>query len=296
MPRNAPRPARPRPDLYEGAVWWTDLAGYAGLARIFLQRMQPGGPDGRGFHTHSGAQFLLAVHGHAELEVRGAGRIALRAGEACAVAERVPHRWDAIPDGGIDVFSVILAAAAPLETARLGAQLVQAGRFAMPGKPAEWNARLAELGAEIVGRSAGRTALVASKALSILVEAARHAPAQANPAEGAGGGSVARAETHFAKHLAEPVSLDAAAQAAGVSAGHLVRLFKAERGTTPMRALARLRVEAAKTLLLTTDWDTQRIAVAVGLGNAQYFSRVFRQVAQEPPRTFRRRMRRSGLE
>lgn len=282
--------------MYEGAVWWTDLGGYAGLGRIFLQRMQPGGPDVRGFHKHNGAQFLLALHGHADLEVRGAGRIALRTGEACAVAENVPHRWDAIPDGGIDVFSAILSPAAPLETARLGAHLVQAGRFALPGRPAEWNARMEDLGAEVAGRSAGRAALVAAKTLSILVEAVRHAPAQANPEDGAGCGSVARAEAHFAKHLGEPVSLEAAAQAAGVSAGHLVRLFKAERGTTPMRALARLRVEAAKTMLLTTDWDTQRIASAVGLGSAQYLSRVFRQIAQEPPRAFRRRMLKTGME
>lgn len=296
MARSTLRPARPRPELYEGAVWWADLGGFAGLERVFLQRMQPGGPDGRGFHAHRGAQFLLAVHGHAELEQRaGTRRVLLRPGEGFSVPANVQHRWDAIPDGGVDVFAVTLSAAAPLETVRLGAQLAQAGRFTMPGKPADWIARMADLGAEVARRSAGRTVQVAARTLLILVEAARCVPAQAGPAE-AGGGGVARAEAYLARRMAEPVSLEAAAEAAGVSAGHLVRLFKAERGTTPMRALARLRIEAAKTLLLTTDWDTARIALAVGLGNAQYFSRVFRQIAQEPPRAFRRRMRRAGLE
>ena len=86
-----------------------------------------------------------------------------------------------------------------------------------------------------------------------------------------------------------PLSLDDIADAAEASVTHLSRQFKAALGTTPIQYLTNIRMEAASELLLT-DLKILRVAQLVGIGDAHYFSRLFRRINGLTPRQYCRRM------
>jgi len=89
--------------------------------------------------------------------------------------------------------------------------------------------------------------------------------------------AVSRAKAFVQNHLAEPIKLEDLADAAGMSAFHFARIFRAETGSPPMRYVRKLRVEAARMLLATTPLPLKAIAPAVGLRDEFELSRVFKR-------------------
>lgn len=89
--------------------------------------------------------------------------------------------------------------------------------------------------------------------------------------------------------LAEPITLDDLASAAGLSRFHFVRAFRSAAGTTPMRWLRHQRLQAARTLLLATDQPLRSIAAQVGFADEFQLSRVFRRDAGKSPSQLRQR-------
>lgn len=71
-------------------------------------------------------------------------------------------------------------------------------------------------------------------------------------------------------------NLEAMAGRVHLSRAQLVRRFRARFGRAPMQFLAELRLEAARELLLETDWTLEKIAQRVGYGDAAFFSRQFK--------------------
>ena len=76
-------------------------------------------------------------------------------------------------------------------------------------------------------------------------------------------------------HLADPLSLTQLAGITGVSARHLNRLFRDERGTTAMAFYLRLRLEQAKRMLETTPLGLKQVAEATGFASVGHFSTRF---------------------
>jgi len=89
-------------------------------------------------------------------------------------------------------------------------------------------------------------------------------------------------------HYAEPISVEEAADAAGVSKGYLCRLFNESYGISPLAYQQKLRMEAAKTLLKTTSMSCQEIALRVGYADSCLFHRVFKKQVGKSPRQFRK--------
>lgn len=94
---------------------------------------------------------------------------------------------------------------------------------------------------------------------------------------------VARVKAHIQRHLAETLTLDALADAAGSSKYHFCRAFKEASGMTPMQYVRQVRVEAARSLLLSTPWTLKAIAEQVGFADEFQLSRVFRRVTGVSP-------------
>lgn len=84
-----------------------------------------------------------------------------------------------------------------------------------------------------------------------------------------------RARQIIHDRYAEPLTLDAIAEAVGVSAYHLSHVFSAESGFTLSSYLTSVRMDAAAAMLLPGA-KIADIAEAVGFRDPQYFSRVFR--------------------
>lgn len=77
------------------------------------------------------------------------------------------------------------------------------------------------------------------------------------------------------------------AAAAGVSAGHLFRVFRAEFGCGPARALELVRLARSAATLQRSNASLAAVAAQHGFANAYHFSRRFSQAYRMPPGTFR---------
>ncbi len=84
------------------------------------------------------------------------------------------------------------------------------------------------------------------------------------------------------------LSLETLARAVGSNKSHVSRQFKRETGLTVIEYLHKVRVDAAKRLLLA-GVKVATVAEYVGFSDAYYFSRIFTRLAGYPPSEYRQR-------
>jgi AraC-like DNA-binding protein len=87
---------------------------------------------------------------------------------------------------------------------------------------------------------------------------------------------------------ARPLDLAGAAQAAGLSVYHFLRVFAKVLGVTPHQYLVRARLRRAARLLAEDGRAITDIAYDVGFGDLSNFVRTFRRAAGVSPRAFRK--------
>lgn len=90
-------------------------------------------------------------------------------------------------------------------------------------------------------------------------------------------------------HLAENLSLQKLSERAGMSERSFGRRYRELTGLTPGRAIERLRVEAARGLLLETRLPMKRVATRCGFGTEETMRRAFLRVQKVGPKEFRDR-------
>lgn len=87
--------------------------------------------------------------------------------------------------------------------------------------------------------------------------------------------------------LADDLSLDELAGAAGMSPFNFSRAFKAVLGLSPLQYVIRTRIESAMVLLRTTRLPVAEIAWRVGYGDVSRFGQHFRRQTGTTPAAFR---------
>jgi transcriptional regulator GlxA family with amidase domain len=101
-----------------------------------------------------------------------------------------------------------------------------------------------------------------------------------------------RAEEYLRAHVAAPVALAHVAEAAGVSIRTLSRAFRKHHGMGPIRFLATLRFEAAKSALLAAspeETSVTRVALAHGFASLGRFAVQYRlRFGESPSQTLSR--------
>lgn len=102
-------------------------------------------------------------------------------------------------------------------------------------------------------------------------------------------GPCERARFYLEEHCAEEDCLKKAAQSAGVTPQHLIRLFHQYLQMTPGRYLWQLRVERGAGLLTATGLTVSEIAFQCGFKNPFHFSRLLRKLQGLSPRQLRHR-------
>lgn len=93
------------------------------------------------------------------------------------------------------------------------------------------------------------------------------------------------------EHLAEPLSVEQLADRAAMSPRNFARLFAAETGLTPAKAVERLRVEAARALLDSQPLQVEDVALETGFGDPERMRRAFIRAFGQPPQALRRRVK-----
>jgi AraC family transcriptional regulator len=101
-------------------------------------------------------------------------------------------------------------------------------------------------------------------------------------------GQVRRAIDYIHDHIGEGLDLSSISRAAGLSAFHFARLFKAATGDSPFRFVTRTRMKRAKELLRKTRLPISEIGERVGYQKPSNFSTRFRAVVGCPPDAYRK--------
>lgn len=106
---------------------------------------------------------------------------------------------------------------------------------------------------------------------------------------------VQRAVAYIRQNYRSPtISLAEVSEAAHLSTSHLAHRFRQKVGVGYQQYVTSLRIEAAKTLLATTDLPVGVVAEDVGYPNLTNFYRLFQRETAATPAAFRREARRTA--
>jgi transcriptional regulator GlxA family with amidase domain len=93
------------------------------------------------------------------------------------------------------------------------------------------------------------------------------------------------------ENLDAPLTVEDMADRAGMSARHFSRAFIAETGTTPSKAVERLRIEVAKARVQSSSEAIERVAETTGFRDPERMRRAFIRAFGQPPQSLRRAAR-----
>jgi transcriptional regulator GlxA family with amidase domain len=93
------------------------------------------------------------------------------------------------------------------------------------------------------------------------------------------------------EHLDAPLTVEDLAEQAGMSSRHFTRAFIAETGTTPSKAVERLRIEVARQRVQSSSEAIERVAEITGFRDPERMRRAFIRAFGQPPQSLRRAAR-----
>jgi transcriptional regulator GlxA family with amidase domain len=93
------------------------------------------------------------------------------------------------------------------------------------------------------------------------------------------------------ENLDARLTVEDLAERAGMSSRHFTRAFIAETGTTPSKAIERLRIEEARARVQSSSEAIERVAETTGFGDPERMRRAFIRAFGQPPQSLRRAAR-----
>jgi transcriptional regulator GlxA family with amidase domain len=93
------------------------------------------------------------------------------------------------------------------------------------------------------------------------------------------------------EHLDAPLTVEDLAEQAGMSSRHFTRAFIAETGSTPSKAVERLRIEVARQRVQSSGEAIERVAQLTGFRDPERMRRAFVRAFGQPPQSLRRAAR-----
>lgn len=101
---------------------------------------------------------------------------------------------------------------------------------------------------------------------------------------------VSRAIELFTAHMADPISVAGVAEALDITPRHLERSFKKATGLNPTSYFRKMRMKAARQIVMYSSDRVPDIAAAVGYANVKNFTRHYQEEYGLPPKEDRRRI------
>lgn len=119
--------------------------------------------------------------------------------------------------------------------------------------------------------------------ISAIVSELAHLAASAQPT------LVSQTRLYVQERLDRRITLTELADRAGMSKYHFIRRYSELAGCTPGEDVRRMRIERARSLVVSTPWPLRHIAEQVGLSSEFHLSRLFRQHLGVCPTELRQR-------
>lgn len=101
---------------------------------------------------------------------------------------------------------------------------------------------------------------------------------------------VARAAQILSNHMEDPIALSKVAELLGITPRHLERSFKLATGSNPTQFYRKMRMEAARQMVLYTNDRLHDIGAAVGYGRFQTFKQHYEKMFTVDPKEDRKRI------
>jgi AraC-like DNA-binding protein/ligand-binding sensor protein len=105
--------------------------------------------------------------------------------------------------------------------------------------------------------------------------------------------AITKAKQFIQEHQADEISLGDVAKAVNTSTFYFCKMFKKATGLTFTEYLGRVRVEKAKSLLLSPHARVSEVAFEVGFQSLSQFNRVFKRITGLSPSEYRARLPKS---
>lgn len=121
--------------------------------------------------------------------------------------------------------------------------------------------------------------------LTLLMESSWH---QGNSSNAPKKMDISLVKSFLDEHYSEKLSLESVASHFFIDKHYLARLFKEQYGVTLVTYLQQVRITHAKRMLRFTDKSIEEIGLECGIGELNYFSRVFKKLEGVSPSEFRR--------
>ena len=121
--------------------------------------------------------------------------------------------------------------------------------------------------------------------LTLLMESSWH---QGNSSNAPKKMDISLVKSFLDVHYSEKLSLESVASHFFIDKHYLARLFKEQYGVTLVTYLQQVRITHAKRMLRFTDKSIEEIGRECGIGELNYFSRVFKKLEGVSPSEFRR--------
>lgn len=103
--------------------------------------------------------------------------------------------------------------------------------------------------------------------------------------------------THYInQNYREQISLDTLAEVVHINKYYLAHCFKNDMQVSPIEYLNQVRIQQAKILLETTDYNIANIAEFIGFSSQSFFTQVFKRITKQSPSSYRKEIRKNPSE
>ncbi|WP_051286821.1 AraC family transcriptional regulator [Paenibacillus taiwanensis] len=99
---------------------------------------------------------------------------------------------------------------------------------------------------------------------------------------------VEQAVCYITLRYSTPISIESLAQQFGYHRTYFSKMFHEITGESPIQLLIRLRMERARTLIMTTKLAVEQVAASVGYNDALYFSKMYKRWFGMSPSSYRK--------
>ena len=267
---------------------------------IAVERREP--QEQFGLHSHEFSEIVIVTGGRG-LHVTDVSSWTLATGDVFVIGGPRAHEYRDIENLGL-INILFQPQRLPLQTSDLGSL---AGYHALFSLEPVWRRRhnfdsrlhlspkelsvvlgtVDQLDEELKARSAGFAFMATAFFMQIVGYLSRCYGRTKNPNSRALL-RIAETITYLETHLDEERSLDELAAMASMSKRSFIRAFKEATGSSPIAYLLQLRVSRASALLRRDDTiSITDVAFQSGFSDSNYFTRQFRKIMGQSPRTYR---------
>lgn len=238
------------------------------------------------FHWHEEIELLWFIRGGARLTL-GEEAIDARPGDLIFINSREPHRGVSFTSGSL---YCVIQLSTDFFDSRVDGAFV---RFKHVLNDGVIRALMEQITAAHTGGAFGRDLSIKRDLYALLSHALTHYVKETVdltrcPAYFKNMAAVNRAMEWLHAHYTEPVRVEALAGELYLSSSRLAHLFKQSTGKSLIVYLNDLRLEKAKVLLAEGSLSVSRIAETVGVGDVNYFCRLFRRRTGMTPTAYQK--------